>query len=258
MDRLSSLKTSLARIFDEYPNPCLWLSGGADSLLLLRVMLEADKQFGVLRFDDGWDRDQRKQVDAIVQRFNLMVFSYPPVMSLLTEENGEIAAVAGYAVDRFGTAALLVRDLVEEVASGESRVASGKSRCVFDIKTEMSPGAAAQIEFDAHIWGTRREDRHWIAGDDELIKSDRWSVGEKQFFAPLYDWTRDEVLEALKTFEEHVPELDTGNIVCCSRCLKKNETARVFCPKADKEIPKVEWNREENLRLVRDILRSNK
>lgn len=175
-----------------------------------------------------------------------MVFSYPPVLSLLAEENGEVAWITSYAVDRFGTPALLVKDLVED-----------PQRCCFDIKVDLSQTAAAQIEFDAHIWGTRREDRHWLAGDNDLA-SKRWQIGSKQFFAPLYEWTRDEVIEALTIFEETAPAADTGNVTCCSRCLMKSETGQVFCPKAEKDIPVVEWDREENLKFVRTILRSNK
>lgn len=241
MPDVSSLRTQIFSLF-ERGSICLWFSGGSDSLLLLHVLLEAKKPFGILRFEDGWDKEQRAAVDAVVIANNLQVFSYPARSHVLCDE-GEMAMVSQYAIDGFGNTAMLGRDLVDD-----------PKRCAFDVRLETAKQPTAPVEFDLHIWGTRGDDKHWIFGEEPILHGESgWKVGEKDFTAPLADWTREEVLEGLKSYGAEPLKVDTGNINCCHNCLKTS--GKAFCPKTGGEIDGVKWDGADNTRKVREHLR---
>lgn len=246
MPELSSLKRSVKRLFAESGSLCLWLSGGSDSILLLEVMLEQRKPFGILRFDDGWTRDQRKVVDKVIMEKHLQVFSYPANAHILVGEGDEYGLVSRYAIDGFGNTAMLVKDLVDD-----------PKRCCFDIKLDVPKQRAAPLEWEVHIRGTRSDDRHWLNQDRTLIppKSKR-NIGQKQFRFPLARWTREEVWAALKTYgidwQKPSDEMDTGNIATCFSCIKTTE--RVFCPKKGAEIDGVKWDKAVNTAMIRQVL----
>ena len=247
MTQLGSLKAHIRDLFEQDKLLCLWFSGGADSLLLLHVMLEVQKPFGVLRFDDGWDKEQKAAVDAIIIATGLQVFSYPASAHVLVaDETGDIGLVSQYAVDGNCDTAMLVRDLVDD-----------PNRCAIDIRLETAkegPQTPAPIEWDLHIWGTRGDDKHWLNGEQPILRGETsWKVGNKEFTAPLADWTREEVLEALKSYGAEPLKVDTGNVNCCHNCLKSK--GKVFCPKTGGEIDAVDWDGAENTRKVREHLR---
>lgn len=242
MPDIGSLKTSISELMDETPSVCLWYSGGKDSSLLLAIMLDLKRPFGILRFDDGWNKTQKKAVDATIIEKNLQVFSYPANMHLLVGIDDETGMVSHYAVDAAGNSAVLVRDLVDD-----------PSVCAFDLMLESPKTRIAPIEFALHIWGTREDDRHWIAGDKPLLQSKEWFVGNKRFVAPLAEWTREDVEDALKVLSLEAIEVETGDIHCCHNCLKG--TGKVHCPKVGKAIDAVNWDKRSNLELIRETMR---
>lgn len=241
MPELSSLKRAIDEIFEAYPNRCLWFSGGNDSRLLLEVMLETEKPFGILRFADGWTKGQSAAIDAITLKHNLQVFTHPAIGHSLIGEGEEVAMVSQYSVDGVGRSAILIRDLVDD-----------PNRCAFDIKLDIAKQRAAVIEFDVHIWGTRSDDTHWVNGTKPLLTTPEWNIGDKIFKAPLAEWSHDDVMRALKTYGVHEPAVETGDVFACHNCLKA--TSKVFCPKVNAEIEAHKWNREANLAQVRQML----
>lgn len=242
MTKLSSLKAALREILKRYKSKALWFSGGADSLLLLLILLKEKEPFGILRFDDGWTREQRQITDAIILKYKLQVFSYPPTSYLLIGKDSQLSLISRYQIDRSNSIPN-IRDLVPG------------DRCGVELQLETAKIPVAPVEFDAHIFGIRFEDEHYSLG--QILPSPQWTLGSKQFFAPLADWKKAEVLEALHSlgsdFQEPPEELNTGNIPCCSLCLQ-GET-EVFCPKLGRTIESVKWNKESNLELFRESVR---
>ena len=245
MLKLSSLKKTVKQLFDESPSLCLWLSGGSDSLLLLHVMLDVKKPFGILRFEEGWNRNQQKAVDAITLKHDLQCFTYPAVSNMLVGDGEQISLMSFYAVDGYGGQAMLVKDLVHDA-----------KRCAFDINLESAKQKAAPIEYDLHIWGTRSDDRHWIDEGRPLLKTTEWSIGKQRFTAPLAKWHRAEVIEALKIYgvawQMPLDEMDGGNIMTCFNCLQTTE--KTFCPKIGGDINGVKWDGQGNLKTIRKLL----
>lgn len=219
---------------------CLWFSGGSDSRLLLELMLITGKPFGILLFQDGWTREQKRKTDEIIIKHNLMTFSYPAIENLLVTEDGEISLVSAYAIDSCGNSFAVIRDLVDE-----------PKRCLFDVKLDLPQMLAAPTAFNTHIIGTRSEDRHWIFGEKELGRGEDWLIGETAFTAPLWSWTKGDVRQCLGDLGIDDDGVDTGNVACCSNCLTQESP---FCPKVDRTIEPHGWNPMDNLRMVRSWL----
>lgn len=247
--KFSSLKDSLKAIASAHGDRiCLWLSGGADSLFLLETLVSLNLPFGVLRFDDGWTRRQKKRFEELTGKHNLQVFSYPAIEHFLIADDENISLASRYSVGEKGETKFLVRDLVAPSPEGE------KPRCAFEIKLETAAPGPAPILFEAHIRGSRFDDRHWSV--KKVLPEENTRLGEVCFYAPLATWTREEVIEGLKFFgidyQEPDEVLDTGNIECCSACLMEEKP---FCPKQQKEIEPVKWDRKLNLEHFRSSLK---
>lgn len=249
MPTIRSLKRQMAAIFAEHESLCLFFSGGSDSRLLLEVMLEIKPFFGILTFGDGWDREQSKQIDAVILEKNAkgidfpQVFGYPALSHTLVGSNGDLGLVSQYAIDEGGNSTMLVRDLVDE------------GPCSFDIKLEPATQRPAPIEWSTYIHGSKRADRHWAFGEGPLVDEPERIVGTKTFLFPLLDWSHEQVRDVLK--KEYGVDLsdqaELADIKCCSNCLKT--TDRVFCPKAGHDIDGQGFDKEGNLQKVRDLLR---
>lgn len=205
-------------------------------------MLEEKKPFAILRMDHGWSREQKRKVDAIIIKHDLQALRYRPTLHMLIAEGDEISFVAGYPIDQRGNRVMLVSDLIDEDAP-----------CAFDLKTsEPAPHRRAPAEFDVHIWGSRFEDEHWST--PSVLSVALWQVGSKEFVAPLAEWTRDEVMAELGARAIGPEEQISGDLRCCSRCLKGKKGSKVFCPKIQKTIETVEWDPERNLKIFHELL----
>ena len=221
----------------------LWFSGGKDSRLLLEVMIAEDIPFSVLRFDDGWTYEQKKIVDEFTVRYGLRVYSYPPRVADLIGDGGEnLSIVADYPVSPDGHHHTIVRDLADG------------TRCGADLVFNQTGHVSPPIYFKTHIVGAKASDRHYTLGDEPVVRSMDWLNGDRYFIAPLFNWTDDEVLRALLDLgiSHHAadrPELDTGNTVACSLCLRSKD--RVFCPKSQSYIDPVAWSPNDKLEQFR-------
>lgn len=235
---LSSLKNDLQAIVAENKSVCLWLSGGADSTLLLKVLLERRLNFAILVFPDGWTGEQKRIVNDLTLEHNLQIFSYPAISHLIVRRGQKLALVSEYAINsRFLP---IVRDIVPG------------ARCAFDIKLAAF-ARLPPIRFDAHIFGSRRADRHFIFGKKPVLREKSFRIGSARIFAPLFNWKKNQVRATLRSFgvlsEKPKDALDTGNIATCTNCLTEDAP---FCPKTGTVIEKVEgFDGKENLKIVR-------
>lgn len=258
-EKLRSLENDLKAILDSYnESVALWLSGGKDSLLLLNVLLKLGRKFNVLSFtDSAWNEAQKKQLDEIILRHNLQVYSYPAHKFLLIGSGaGELAFASYYAIDREGHCATVLRDVVSGDTGGD-----GGDVCAFDLQIETSALAFAPLEFGAHIWGSRFRDRHWSHGLESVLRRDHWKLGHTDFYAPLSGWSDRQIYGALKSFgafEAHQREApdnaDTGNVTACAECLKAAPGEKVFCPKQQKQISALDWDKAGNTKIFRASL----
>lgn len=215
---LGSLKESLARAI-EGTLPCLFLSGGSDSLLLLNVLLDLKAVFAVLTFDETFSPAQKKVIDELVYEHDLRVFGYKPQAAYFIGDAGNLAFIEEYGM-LDGSTIPFIRDCI------------GGEKCSFDVMVETR--ANVPVGYDLNILGTRKTDWHWSFG--RMMQQPE----HKNFIAPLWEWTRADVRAGLKSYGVAKPLVDTGNYEFCTRCLEGN--GRVFCPKQQKEIDSVDWD----------------
>lgn len=229
-------------------NFALWLSGGKDSLLLMHTLLGQGIRFGALRFDAGWTREQKAVVNDLIARYPLQVYSYPPVSATLFgsgRSTDPISVVTSYLVGKRGERFGVLQDIVP--GPEDSPV-----RCSLEL--ELAPNGAssrmtAPAVFKTHLLGSKSRDSHYALAGLPPVPGKSWKIGRVRFAAPLFDWTDDEVLEALDdlghAYEAPKETIDTGNIPACSNCLKTR--GDIYCPKLGATIPGVDWDPAKNL-----------
>lgn len=231
---LEQLKNKLSDL--EGSDLCLLLSGGKDSRLLLEAMISLKMSFSVLRFDDGWTREQRSVVDELIKRYGLRVYSYPPTYSIMVGRgDGELAVISGYAFDR--ETLPFIRDIVD----GE--------RCGLDVAFSPIAPRPAPLVFDTYIVGTKKGETHFAVAPHEFLQADEWVTGGSRFITPLYDFSDADVIAALAElgvdWQEPSDEKNSGNVVACTSCF--HGVADVYCPKTGGTAKPLDWDPQGNL-----------
>lgn len=215
----------------------LFWSGGNDSTLLLALMIEENLVFDIVQFRNNWTKKQSARVDALIKKYKLKVFSYSPLAVNLIGKDKDISVVFEYALG--GSAIPVVRDVIDG------------DLCVADLTRERT--LDMPFDWDRVFIGTRKDDTHPFLG--QPVKEPEFKVGTVTVIAPLWNWTREKVVEALRArgFDTEVSEEEgTGEIFMCSNCLDitKKET---YCPKEKEIIPTVKWSPEGNLEAMRQV-----
>ena len=210
----------------------LWFSGGLDSTLLLSLLREySPVEFSIITFRQFWTKEQAKRVDDLIRDWNLKVYSYPASRVSFIGQDDEISAVFEIAVG--DGVAPIVTDLIEG------------DRCIASlVETQMH---TAPFQFDINIVGSRKDDVHYSL--KQVVPAERWQQNGTEFYAPLFDWSRQDVKQELRARglddSEASDAENSGNLSVCHNCVKG--LGKVYCPKADAEIDSVIWDRSVNL-----------
>jgi hypothetical protein len=210
----------------------LYWSSGLESTLLLAILREQPVGFDILQFREMWTKEQKVRADALITEWNLKVFSYAPRNIYFVGQGKELSTVFDYGIP-----------VLRDVLPGD--------RCIAELdKIKLAYGSP--MTWGTHIIGSRKDDYHWAL--DQVIPSERFEINGMKFWAPLYDWTREQVVEKSIEYGLDITPVaeneDTGNISLCSLCLDTTKET-VFCPLESKRIPTIEWNPTLNLRLLR-------
>jgi hypothetical protein len=234
MNKLEPLKARLRELTVD--RAALWFSGGMDSRLLLEVILAEALPCAIFRFDDGWTREQKRAAYQAVEGRNLSLYSYRAAHFLLLGD-GEQASLAGFYPIAPGYSLPIVRDFVPGTRHVDS--------IPFEIDDHLPIGYANIIV------GSRSEDQHYTLG--QPWRQTSLECGPCTIHAPLYEWTSDDVAEALALYGiEYVkPEdsLDTGNIPICPECLEAIRHGGLSCSQ-----PEPVWQPKQNLELFQQMI----
>jgi len=216
--------------------PVLFLSGGLDSLLLLVLLIEQNQVFEIIQFRTLWSKKQRERADYWIKRCNLRVYSYPPAQVNLVGDGQDIGVIFEYAVGNG------VIPLVRDVIQGDA--------CIADLDGQRMH--TMPLDVDLGIVGTRKDDYHPFMG--QPVKTKTFYAGEMQFICPLWNYTREDVKRELESRGIDTSDVDedaeSGNIAMCNICIKG--TGKVWCPKDEKEIDSIVWDRQANLKAFRE------
>lgn len=198
----------------------MW-SGGMDSTLLLSMLREQPIEFDIVTHRGWWSRSQREWIDALIKKWNLRVFDFPPSAASLIGDGQDVSIVQEFA---FGLP--LVADIIEG------------DRCLSELEGKRL--TYAPMTWETVIVGSRSEDEHYAG---RPVTKEKWKVGNTTYWAPLFNWTREMVIE-----ESKKRGLDTtgfsSDLSFCTKCLHHKE---VFCPLEGKVIPPVQWDGKANL-----------
>ena len=220
---LESLKHNLSEAIKDKIT-CLFLSGGSESLLLLNVLLDMRATFSIMTMDTTFSSRQMQVIDDLVYEHNLRVYSYKPQAAYFIGNGERLAFVEEYAL-LDGTLLPFIADCV------------GGEKCSWDLMVETR--SEVPIGFEVNIFGTRRPDRHWSFG--KAFPGSNVKLGYGEILAPLWEWRRLDVIEALKNYGVKKPQVDTGNYDYCCLCLEGN--GKVECPKTGELIDSIDWDR---------------
>jgi hypothetical protein len=233
MDKLEQTKKALeTELANHLGSTGLFFSAGADSLLLLHMLIELQAGFSTVCFEHTFTKEQKEQLDEWIVEYEMRVFSYSPANVYLIGNDEEVSLIEEYAM-LGGVTMPFIRDCVHD-----------DRRCAVDDVTVDGFLPVAPIGFSLNLFGVRSEDRHYAVGN--VWKTQRSEpVSGFVYLAPLWDWTKAEVLEGLAHYHLQPPKLDTGDLPVCLNCLKGSGT--VFCPKTGTEIPALDWQPKQML-----------
>lgn len=243
MKKIEAIKEKLAIYLMWFKNTtALYLSGGDDSVLLLNILMDIHAAhglpFSIVNFNNSFSQEQQRHLDLLIYNHNLMVFSYPPLRQYFVGEDKKIAIVEEYAFAD-GTCRTFLRD-----------VKNNSKKCIHDVKINGAKESPAPIGFKLNLFGIRKTDHHFTVGQiaaQELTKN-----REFLYWNPLWDFSRKDVLNGLKYFDQTPSKIDTGTSELCLKCLQAK--GKVLCPKTDQMIDPIQWNPSENLEFLRSRL----
>jgi hypothetical protein len=196
-------------------SPAVLFSGGKDSLLLLRLALDARSDLRAIWFRTGEPDRFTKQV---LQDWAVPTLSWNPADVYLLADDNNTALIQEY---DFGGGRLPV---ITDLSPGRQC-----SRMLPQLVPALYPG------FDVLLWGAKDCDTHWIKGSANF-PPDGTMLGAARLYAPLRHLTDEQVLAAIEELGlSYTPQLDT--LPMCTACM--SEVGEVYCPELARMIPSV-------------------
>lgn len=210
-------------------NPCVFLSGGVDSLLTLYFVREQNKEIPAVVFAADWTKEQLKKLENLIFEWDLTAYIYPPSNRYFIDGLS--------LVDEYSFAGLTI-PVVRDVEKG--------IKCAFTLNTERNAGF--NLGWDTVFTGVLASDAH-PAIMTPLAKQPVWERAGIKFVSPLHGWTKSAVERAVRSLkiDKYVVEA-TGEIELCTACMHGK---RVFCPLVNKEIEPVSFDGKAMLKEFR-------
>jgi 3'-phosphoadenosine 5'-phosphosulfate sulfotransferase (PAPS reductase)/FAD synthetase len=138
--------------------------------------------------------------EYLIREWDLTVLSYEPLNRYFVPWGNDISLVDEMTIG--GEIVPLFRDVVESEKCDVEKLS--------EVRTEFD------WTFDLTLWGYRKEDERHPVIPTPFNKD--FQLGSTRMFAPLYDWSDDDVLRAIKDsgipFQSH-----TDSIGICGKCL---------------------------------------
>ncbi len=201
-------------------NRVVFLSGGADSLIVLKLCLEQFETDAVA-FTSDWTDEQMKRLTQLSADWNFTLYTFPPSHRFIVPSGDSFALVDEY---------LGALPVVRDIEDGE--------KCVFELSQDRHEGF--WLDWATVFTGFKKSDTHEVTGQTVFAKEKIYKVGNLTFVSPLHDFTGEDIKEALEMLDisDRVIE-NTGEISACAECLKGKE---VYCPVEQKRIAPKIWD----------------
>lgn len=222
-------------------SPAVLMSFGKDSMLLLQLVREVAPETPCIWFHQGQTGEQDRFAKRIILEWDLEVWSWlaSDVYLIPSSEGLTLIREQSFGHNRF--------PVLMDVEDGQG--------CVFDFPKERTP--VLYPHFDALFIGYKDSDYHSVLGSG-FCPADGWELGRAKVYAPLRAMRDGEVWDAIRElsvpydeerYDNHASDPDS--LHACTRCLQAGE-GEVWCPKEEKDIPRVAWQPEEGLRAFQE------
>lgn len=225
---MNEIRENIKQVLEGSENPCLLLSFGKDSLLLLWLIREVCPSIGILWYSVDITREQRRYAEKIIKLLDLTVYSYLPSDRYFLPNKEGLSIISEYSMG--GSILPNIRDIED----GDV--------CAITLNRNRTPHFV--YPFDTTFVGWKSTDEHFIVGKN-FFPPDGVQLGPTKLFAPLRDLTDTQVLSAIKELDIPYEEVD-DTIQICTSCLQAG-SEKVYCPAQDAEIPRIVWNQEKRL-----------
>lgn len=210
-------------------SPAVLWSAGKDSMLVMALVREIDKNVPVIWFRSGENEKFAKQV---ILDWDLEVWSWEPSDVYVLPNDGGLSLVREQA---FGPQRFPV---LMDIENGD--------RCIGEFLIERTPRLFPH--FDAILMGYKDIDYHWTLGGSGFCPDDGWELGRAKVYAPIRHMMDSDVWQATRKLGVPIDEerytrggADPSTLQACSSCLQTGQN-EVWCKKEKKYIPRVEWN----------------
>ena len=189
---IGSARKQIQDALSEAKNPIVCWSGGKDSMLVLHLAREVNKDIPVLVFKDFWD--DLTFIQNVIEKWELTAFHYKPV---------EITLKGDTVVAYYNLAGKPL-PVLTDIEYGE--------RC--GLK-HWNTGVYPKYMWDVTLTGSKRADTHHLVPNLDLRSL---TTDEHKLVTPLWNWTDAEVTQTLASLEIEARPDEPSKM--CFNCLK--------------------------------------
>lgn len=233
---MKQARETIKAALESAQSPAVMCSFGKDSMLLLSLAREIDANIPVI-----WFRTPNAFARRMIMEWDLEAWCWEPadVYVVPNDEGLTLVREQAFGVQRF--------PVLLDVEAG--------TQCVADVLAKRTPRLFPH--FDVILSGYRDSDYHWSFGGRGFFPADNWTLGRAKVIAPLRHLTDEQVWAEMKSagipYDADRYERGGSDPDCvraCTQCLQPG-IGRVFCPKAQTEIDRVQWNPTKSLQAFR-------
>lgn len=236
-------------VMEKYKNPAILCSFGKDSMVIMAILRGLGiKDLPVIFFREPFFTEKYDFANEIIKKWELKCYDYPPTAISMANQNGKCEVIRHYPI---GQKNLVISDgnLYEPEI--------GKKFLCGMTDLLMKPTGTFNFQWDVLFCGHKSSDKDPLAGDLELHVDIHQQAGAASLAYPLRDWTDKDIWEYITAFDVpfHVERYDkdtkrdredkTHNpdyLPCCTRCIDKNQSDFVTCPKTGLQMTNISNN----------------
>lgn len=211
---INQVQKEVREILSTAKSPALFCSFGKDSLLLLHLAREVNPDIPIFYFGD----ELTNFAEEVVKREDLTVWNYAPADRYIIPNGDGLALIDEYSLRdvRF--------PVVTPIVEGENC-----KHAVPELRT-----FAFNYRYDVTLWGYKQNETCEAVS---VSFSQEINLGTTRLIAPLFNWTDDQVLNALQHL--NIPYIEESDeMEFCSDCLSA--------------IINSEWDKEASLMAFRN------
>lgn len=231
--RMRSAFRVVDEALDEAQMPAILFSGGKESVVLHHLV--KDRKIPHIVLYDEIQPERLQFIEELFRADPFFILNFRPAARGIVPTQDHVDLVNVYDLRGEGTL---------EVAISPRHSVEG---CVFDW-LRLPVRNCPDFCFDTLIAGGRQSDHHDYYGRPFQA---RRMLGTVALINPLYDWSEDDVWDAIREYQipydreryENGRETHLDTLQICTQCFGRE--ARVHCPKLGREVEPAEMRKKE-------------